>query len=360
MFLWDLINGKEEPWQYSSINPLTHSSTTSSITTFSPSLTHCITVDLKQAGGSSGKSRTQTTRKSSSITAAAKSAGNLSNSFNNNFDSGVTQDRFAAHLDSYKRFDSAGSKTERPDNRTKQRYDADGKQKKQQTTSTERSNTKIEYRPSEVSQKTMINWSKGSLDEDQEPVMLTRLRQSSYDRRCSSPSTPRHSANNTPRNHKQELIDKIKAAAKADMRRKSSTRSGGSEVEPPEITEGSFSLEMGVSSVCFFTEEDILIGTTSGHVILMDVKVHETLSLLGSDDEVVLAADANSEAVRSHLAHHIGPVTHASVSADASTLISADEVSLCLWDSSTRRLTMAIRLDPGQEVSRSSGITITP
>ena len=48
LFVWNLIDGKEETWQFSSLNPLTYTPASPQLSAFSPTLTQCLHLDLKQ------------------------------------------------------------------------------------------------------------------------------------------------------------------------------------------------------------------------------------------------------------------------------------------------------------------------
>ncbi|CAL1543247.1 unnamed protein product [Lymnaea stagnalis] len=115
------------------------------------------------------------------------------------------------------------------------------------------------------------------------------------------------------------------------------------------VTHAEISLPVRVTSVCFSGDETIFIGTSTGHVVLMDPPSFKPMCCLGKsgpryvDGLTSLPADVTTP--------HRQAVTSVRASGDVSVLISCDVRTLCVWSTRNRSLVMTVETEPSEQIS---------
>ncbi|XP_012940297.2 uncharacterized protein LOC101854180 [Aplysia californica] len=381
LFLWDLINGQEETWQFSNLQKLGDDASQQCpfFAAFSPSLNQCIRVDVPPPESTTTHSPHPSGfdgRRSQGSVNSNRPVGNEGDSpfavdgqLNESFDA-VENDRFtsedarspannskqpisvesnvgpAAAADS-----SRGSRCPSRVSETPQPRPGSGDQNKSVFGDDDGLIEK------EIERKTTIHWSKGKMDPkpEQETLMVPRFdklgRRNSWSitSRAGFGSRSRIPVEYFPRRASLHIDGSGKLVPENIKTNGGDSPDDVTETEP---TEANFTLLVTMSTISFVSDEHVLVGTTTGHVLVLKINSFNTFCVLGvNEDPLLLPADKNNITLRRISPPHEAAVTYVASSTDGSSLVSADNSSICLWDVATRMLKMEIRLDPGQQIT---------
>lgn len=120
----------------------------------------------------------------------------------------------------------------------------------------------------------------------------------------------------------------------------------------PEITSTEVTLPLHLTSFCYIGEESILLGTSSRHLLLIDLPTFKPICMLGKNGpRFVSDSQLTSAILKDCVTAHNYPITDVMASEDGNTLVSSDRKSLCVWNARNRTLSMTVWLNMDEEVS---------
>lgn len=106
------------------------------------------------------------------------------------------------------------------------------------------------------------------------------------------------------------------------------------------------------SAISFVNEDNVLIGTNSSHVLLLNIPTFKVATVLTSDEPRLVPVPRAGISLADVESPHKGAINFVGSSEDGSKLVSADAKVVCLWNTADRTLAMTINVDEGQEVRK--------
>ncbi|KAH9494880.1 hypothetical protein Btru_015882 [Bulinus truncatus] len=109
-------------------------------------------------------------------------------------------------------------------------------------------------------------------------------------------------------------------------------------------------LSIKVTSLCFVGEDNLFLGTSSGHVFMLNLPILQTVCLLTKTGPRYVDT-LSDKIIKDFISPHKHWICGTKTSEDTSTLISLDKRTVCVWNARNRSLIMSIELSSQEKIS---------
>lgn len=156
--------------------------------------------------------------------------------------------------------------------------------------------------------------------------------------------TPLSGSRSTSTFSKHKAHDKAQHIIEMDLKNKEQANVQEKEEDIPVAV-----IPMQVTTFCYVGEQDILLGTNSGHLLMISLPVYPQIRVI-SHDGPILTNEVTETFLQNISTPHKDAIIYIAVSEDLKVIITTDQAMVCLWNVQNQTLIMKIELSKNEEV----------